>query len=838
MIECLRLTGFNRFGLALINEIEITFTDVIQIILGRNGCGKSSLLGQLSPLPGEHIDFVKGGGKYIRVLFKGVRYELSSSFPKGGGHTGYHSFRIMDTDEELNKGGTFAIQKELVMHYFNLNKERLQVLLGVEKFSQMSPKKRQDWLTLLSPVSLDYAFDVYQHLKTLKRDTDGVVRHHQERLTKESRDVPTDGEQQSVKRELDHFLESVEQLTRLQYRLPDDHHQAITLPSLETDLKRIVSNAKRLLKTHPALPRALDLRDRESFSALIERRQHDIAKVDGILEHWVQEYHTLQDKQPSQEVQLNDEKIAQLRQAVTDLTQTRDQLADTLTPPSTFFTVPDIELGQHPGMSERLSEVERELTQLCQQLPDNRDQRLSRVTFEAAKEENRQAKDAQRYAEQRRDAILARQQMLKTCRSITCPSCHHDFRPGVDEEEPARLDAELDTHATTIDNCEAVLKRTQAFIEEVEAYQHLLHRYRQLTQNYGFLAPLWATLSEHKVIVGAPSHHLTGIHDFFHYLRQRVAYQDVLGQLDLTQHQLRYVDALDPQTQERLEARLKEIETTIEHYTQRRRQLIQHVDQLTQYRDQVDDVVAQSRVVDEALQQLMVNVDHYLQRAFRDVLSKEMRETQLQLADIKRRLHDIDVKRGILTDLEEQLRLSQQSQDDWKLLVKAMCPKDGLLGRYLRGFMQNVVTFMNAVIDRVWTYELEVLPSKVDKDKLDYRFPLLIEKGRTAAPDIKDGSGSQIDIVDFAFRLMFRKYLGLEGFPLYFDEFGITFDEEHRTNLSQLLTSMVENGQITQVFYISHYLQEHTALSNAEVCVIDPHNITVPKVYNQHVRLS
>jgi hypothetical protein len=82
--------------------------------------------------------------------------------------------------------------------------------------------------------------------------------------------------------------------------------------------------------------------------------------------------------------------------------------------------------------------------------------------------------------------------------------------------------------------------------------------------------------------------------------------------------------------------------------------------------------------------------------------------------------------------------------------------------------------------------------------------------------------------------LLSMKFLKLDAYPLHLDEFGATFDEQHKFNLVPFLLQLLELQQVQQIFYISHYASTHGAFNQAEFVVVDPTNITVPKVYNQH----
>ena len=57
------LSGYKRLAIKSIHYFEINPTSTVQLILGTNGSGKSSLISELSPLPGNGADFTKDGFK-------------------------------------------------------------------------------------------------------------------------------------------------------------------------------------------------------------------------------------------------------------------------------------------------------------------------------------------------------------------------------------------------------------------------------------------------------------------------------------------------------------------------------------------------------------------------------------------------------------------------------------------------------------------------------------------------------------------------------------------------------------------------------------------------------
>lgn len=836
MIECLKLTGNKRLGLALIETITLSLTQPTQIILGRNGSGKSTLMGELTPLPGDHNDYHPGGSKFIRLHYKGVTYELTSTFNRG---TGNHSFLVVETGEELNKGGTLAIQKELVFHYFNVNRDRMNILLGKTRFTSMTPMQRQDWLTMMSPVSLDYAFEIYNKLRGLKRDQDGVVKYQQQRLGKESKDIPTDAEKKQLEKRLKHLSERTETLLLAKYSVKMDNDDRVNFNILQERIRKVMSETKRVLKMYPTHPPGMDILDGpEKYTNHLKTVEDNIVRSTAIIETLSQEHGELQRQQPSKDQTLTDEMIQSIRREITTLSEKADKYSQRLSVIEPELKLPLDEVGGRQGMTDILTTLENELFTLFSEFPDNSDRRLSSSRGEKANEVYQ--KDSRRLTgmEQRRDALLSRLQQLKTCEKVACPKCEHEFQPGIDPNEPDTINKELDELGTMIVAVQERLKRANEYCEEINNYRDLLNRYQRIVNQYPYFPSLWKYITDQQVVVTNPSAFVTVLSEWFLAMSLTVEHNQVRDRIDVIKNKLRYIDEIDQGTIDRVNDRLKQIEKSIEVETANIRIYRQQQTQLTNYGKTITAIQQRSKELTEEYETVFRKFDQLKNQYYLEAVNEESQQAQLSLAQLKAELSDIDLRVGIIDDLNIQLNQCLTTQEDYKILVKAMNPKDGLIGRYLKGFMENVVSFINAIIARIWTYDLEVLPSKVNKDKFDYRFPLLVEKGRTEAPDISEGSGSQVDIVDFSFRLLVMKFLKLEDFPLYFDEFGITFDEEHRTNLNLLITNMVEVGQTPQVFYISHYLQEHSSLSNAEVCVIDPNNITVPKAYNQHVVIT
>ncbi len=101
-------------------------------------------------------------------------------------------------------------------------------------------------------------------------------------------------------------------------------------------------------------------------------------------------------------------------------------------------------------------------------------------------------------------------------------------------------------------------------------------------------------------------------------------------------------------------------------------------------------------------------------------------------------------------------------------------------------------------------------------------------------------SDGQSEIIDYAFKMTALLYLDLAEAPLLFDEFGRTFDAAHRFRANAEIKSILENRNHAQMYMISHYAHVYESFTNAEFCVLDDTNITLPdnRKVNTHVTIN
>lgn len=205
------LSGCIRFMTSDLDYIELDFNNPLQIVLGTNGSGKSSLLTEATPYPSHHSNFIKGGYKLIECTHNHLHYVVRSDY---NGGTGTHSLFCVEEQREYNPGGTYKAQIDVVQEVFDWDKELMDLLLGLKRFTRLSTQDRRKWLTRLCPVDMGPAFRLLKSCASLHRDQKGVLNMVSKRLV-ETAQSQTEAEPvldiQSVVKEHHNTLEQLYQ---------------------------------------------------------------------------------------------------------------------------------------------------------------------------------------------------------------------------------------------------------------------------------------------------------------------------------------------------------------------------------------------------------------------------------------------------------------------------------------------------------------------------------------------------------------------------------------------------------------------------------------------------
>lgn len=827
-ITYIELYNYQRLVGNGIKRIKIDFTEIIQIIIGRNGAGKSSVLRELSPLPPDNGDYDKGGTKHVVLTHKGQHYELMSVC----GSPSRHSFKCNDV--ELNESKNLSAQKELCEAHFGYTNEIHELLLGLVNgvsFTTMSPAKRKEWLMALYPNDLTYVVSLHDKFKTMLRDAKGGIRTSSTQLTglydQRGTGLSTDDMQQQI----DQLQLRRDRIARLvSDSISTQNHQG-NIDNTFVDMKQLVARHRNPI----ALSR--EYRDREAIVDLINQTQGNLQQLDYAHQTHSKELSELANNEVFKQAASADDKER--------LEQQRDELTKQIAADSEAWAVGANHYQDVPlwGVVTKLTEqgqrtlvaMGNELMELLQNMStmDNTDvtvrqfDSVTKLKYDLSPQMDRLNETTSRLAH--------RLKHLESADRTECPHCSHRWIPGVSPQQIEELrtqytkeQQELSQLRERHDKCEAYMNTYAAWHVSTCAYLRFMTGREDLQALHDWF------IAEQLFYIGGKAFAavLPGILNILP-LQQRLINKRM--ELDQLTNRLKMFDSDAVEWHKR---RYQEHEDALNLVIEQQRGARLDLAQLNADLNTVDDA---ERMVAELKRQkgyIHQQVGELAKQKLTQIANSEHRQLGEEQRTLTTQLYNSRSLEGSILTTEQHIELMKQQEEVLKLLVKATSPVEGLVAEQLSDFIACFIGNINVVIDEIWDEVLQIRPCDIENGSLSFKFPLLSGELQRETADIAESSTGESQIINWVFRLVVMEYLGFEEYPLYGDELGANFDEKHRPKLMEYLKKCASSGRYSQIFLISHYIAQHGVFTHAEVCALSTDGVALPERYNEHVVIS
>ena len=828
-IISLILDGFRGFRLRQINHFEYRPTQKTQVILGSNGAGKSSLMRELSPLPANAADYAKGGKKEITIQHEGRLYILKSLFEADG--TRY----VFEVDgENLNPGHTVTVFKELVKQHFNYTPEVHALLTGKMKFRSMSVAERRNWFTKISDVDYTYAIKYHQRLKDAIRDLQGALKRNQERLVHETEKCLTEKGEQQLRQtvtELTHILNTLIDHRKPKLSQPSHYVQQVAIidESLESDLTRL----EKLLATleGEGIPKSLDELQQASITlqVALQSYQREITERGERLNKQQGDLDAVTRSSASS--------LEEVQRTIKELESEHTDILNHLRCP-VHFDDPVSAASAFESIRSSLEDIFTQLSQ-CPRLD------YTRTSYQELLQHFPNLQQTALKAKAAEQTIFAKRKELELYRAkeaVNCPKCQHSWYLNYDEAMYAKVVREHEFTIQQVNAADKAVTEAEKAIGEHQAFFELLGKYNSLTVHFQVLEPYWAWVRCTDHLTQNPDMLLAAVqtmandlqyHVKANVLKERLKEQQKLEQLMLNTKQLDK-DKLEKEIQQETEALIKAQTLSREAYLE-----LEKTKSRIQTLRQIDEC---SQASYAALQERDMALKMLIEDSCVSALDEIIRSVKLALSQHERTLSQVDIQRGIVQNLTNQITEINAELKVLKMAQKALSPSEGLIARGMTGFINHFVKQVNQFIARIWLYPLELIPIEVSDDEaldLDYRFSVNVNDD-LPVPDVSLCSAGMQEVIDLAFAAVSMKYLGLSNFPIFLDEFAAALDPAHRQSAYTAIDHLIESTDYSQVYLVSHYQEGYSSLSAAEILVLCDNNVQLPAklTYNQHVILQ
>jgi hypothetical protein len=811
-----------RFPLRDIASITIRPTLKTQMVLGSNGAGKSSLLKVgFNVLPGLATDFHKGGRKIVKVLHNGSDYQLETIFEKSSPE---HVFICDGVD--MNLGRTGAVQKELIREHFKMTQEIHDVLTGEEKFTAMSPLRRREWITKLSDTDFTYVLGLYSKVKRGARDAAAVVKHNNGRLITETSKLMDAGDLETLVNRSKHFTHELNCLLQ-ECNSNYDNVQVVNnlLMTEHKSLEQFIANGIKKINVHaPDLPAII--RSEHELDDLINHYNSDIngyhvtmEELSRIFQHYEVQMRELKSVEGMDEGYLRT-RAKELEEHIA-VEMNKLQTGEPYSRIG-FAGAAGLAVLEFRGQVQDLDAEQRELYAI--DVVGERRGYLERL---------HQAKNL---LSNNMGNVEGRLQHIESCQESGCPKCGHTFKNGVDPSEQERLQQSLSKGNEKLTDINKQIVDIQEFMEKANRHQAVVNRVEKFRRTNSEASNFWGYIDRAgglelgKDLIPAINLYMKDIE-----VAKTIA--GLQNDLNPIREALATIDSISAD-----KGSIREeyyfYRTRISELTDRIRKENAELDLLVDYSLRQTAFTTFTEAVKVRLDSMSVLQEKLIEGFRQSEIRGLIKDDQIALAMVETSLTETEIQQGIVNDIRKEISTVSVEEQAYKILADALSPVDGLIAEQISIYINAIIDRINAVIARVWGYNMAIKPCDVSDGDLDYRFPLYTVSADNDIPDISKGSDSQVDIVNQAFRLIVYKFLDLHDYPLYLDELGRSFDEVHRHNLIPAIKDMIDDSTYSQIFMISHYADGQNSYPNSEIIVLDDAHVNPKRAFNQHVTIA
>lgn len=828
------LTGYERLKLSEGNYIRITPTERLQIILGTNGSGKSSLLSELNPHPADKSDYSADGSKVIEMWRGDTMYLLTSTF-KGGAR---HSFINTDTDEELNKGGTAQIQKALVKEYFNVDKEIEDMISGREPFTEMSFQRRREWFTVLPQVSYEFAIGFFNRLKDRLRDTTSTIKLQKKHLVDETRKMLSEEAIQDLKKQQLELQETLDELYRASRPLANYENLQEAVESAFKDLSRLNNKYGPVVaevRTYGNLRASeVDLRDELATAEVLYKTSTSmLQEVSAELEIAKDQQSLIQQRghETVQSVTLHIEELTNRKLAITRELSTN--VLDVVSEGS----------GNYIAAARNMHSVLESLLPLLDELPANDGYFTKATLTEKTNQLTAIEEDLQKRKNKAAGIETAIEQMQHVHLEgmVTCPECEHSWsmsdKSSIVEGYKSNL-SEILNH-DVITGLEEQIEKLKAAVLEITEYGNKYAAIYQCLKLFdtALFGTNWIDERFTTLVKQKPDVAYQELFKFNEDLIKVVEFDEI--DLELVEHtkMLKIAEDTDSVDATELKNRIARYEERIAVLQDNivtsnttigvLRTKLGLINQITESSDRYDQAFETTYDAITAVSLEDINIGVWAR----------IRDTQVALSLVTEKLTNAQMQSGIVENIQARIATLETSVKVLNVLIENLSPSSGLIAVSLSVFIKSFIKQMNNIIRKVWTYPL-VINTDIG-DEITYQFPLVVGHTYRPVQDVKKTSTGQKEIINLAYRVVARRYLGLSSYPLQLDEFSRNMDDAHRFKATELIKALIDQEEFSQLWVVSHDINQFGALSHPEVTVVCEKNIQLPDnlVYNRHVEI-
>lgn len=831
-VERIVIKDFAGLGLHDIKEFDFAILKKMMIILGGNGCGKSSFLDIYFPLAPAKTDF-RVGGSYVNYCEKDeAKYRCSIKRTEANLVC---SIKNITTGEHICKEVNPKVYNMHIEDIFGLTKEIVEILNGRARLTTANSTLRKAWFSLLSTTDMTYGLKFYKDLRTMHRDLGAVSDHLARKIAEiKLKTVESKEERDAVKARLDEMEQQLQA------------YSAASIKELEAYRGRVSSplsvfhhgSALKAAEGVQAIPRGLDYSEQgiATGSAVLDGHSANVSRCEGEIKQLNQQLAEYENALQRQSYLMRNHSSLQeeLERASASLVTLKVSVAELK-----YEMLVELSAAQLEQTLREFPTVVKNLSKLLESITGKRRIKSAEETVDSMQNRRAQLTVTIEHCKVRIAEIEHDISHFDQTEDVNCPNCQHSFKPGVIRSKEELFSAHA-MNSGKLDKCVDELGKLN---EDIEPLIHELEAMRGLRNlmlshsNHPALGGFFKVLYSDEILTVNRAKLNMYINQFeaevqtvIEYHRCTASHVKLTGEWE---DAVRSVGELDPKLLAKVDetrGKLAQASERLSHAKEWQQACWEEITFAKRCQCNVEEF-------DRIQDQLRQSVEATFVEGLWDVLMRNKERLLDTYSACRTRWSAMESELKQLGELEREHAEIVEKRHHVSQMIQAWSPEKGVLQRYYFRAISRITMLMTAHIRKCWTYDIKVLPCSADGGDLNYLFPYQLKNKPEPVSDIAKSSTGQAEIINLAFRLVAYQALGLTQYPLLLDEPATGFDENHRGKLVNFIKQLVDTGMFSQLLVVSHLSDVHSKLNEAEYCVIEPEGVTLPERYNEAIRI-
>lgn len=787
-ITYIKLEHFKRFALRESEVFEHRFSKKLTMITGANGSGKSSLFGELTPLPADKNNFHKdkGGYKEIHITKDNKDYVLISSFKEGV------KYSFLCDGEELNPSSNVTAQRELCAIHFSITPAIHELLTGAESFTDMGLASRKKLFNSITHLNIDSILQSYEELKEELRNNEYLAKTLQTRLLVEQQKLMDDTRKSYLLERLSGLNSHIEHLldihTQLyQYRKATGFEEASA--SLVSALTKLKLHYSKHMVRLTANPESLCNSKEATLKTQIQHHQAYLQSCYKDMEELLHEKKSIAFARQTNKKAVEEE-----------TTQLETMCANLIG----HLSLVDYQTTNLADVSAQLNILERSLPEVLETLPPNPDRKLSKAAYTALVEEKNTILTLMHEKLKESTTLQAELTQLNKHQNLTCPACEHTWLPhevtGLLQSTGAKLQT-LDKERYLLEERVKELTKEEAKLTNYLSQIHQVNSLYSSTKTT--LGKLWEEVTRTELLYKDPSRILSLVAKAIKEVIDVQKYNQLQVKLTTLKESLYLIGCAGTSSEESNSKAIVSLEASMNNC----------MEAMSVKLEALADVQIASGL-HRTLQQLqrdvksgkdtmrLANLKHTVDAVMGEIDS-QLSVCKVSVIETQNELTKHSAIEQTVKALEVEVADSLENIKVLTLLTNELSPKNGFIAKSISQFLNAIIGSMNSVIAGVWDYKMVLKAIDVGTDALNYRFKLEVED-RLTVDDISKASAGMKEIINLAMKVTLFKLLRLENTPFYLDEFAVRLDASHRARVADVIFKMLASPMYSQVFLITH----------------------------------